>query len=157
MFSLAIPGWGQLDLQHLVLDYNGTLALDGALIPGVAEQLRAIHQLGVQLHVITADTNGTVVRACQGLPVDVHVHHGDAVALDKQRLVEQLGGNHTACVGNGRNDLLMFQAGALSICVLGGEGAFCPALAACHLAVTTITDALDLFLKPHRLRASLRG
>jgi hypothetical protein len=31
--ELAIPGFGTLRLEHLVLDYNGTLALDGRRCP----------------------------------------------------------------------------------------------------------------------------
>ena len=41
MISKTIPGFGALRLQHLVLDYNGTLALDGRLPPAVRPRLRA--------------------------------------------------------------------------------------------------------------------
>jgi soluble P-type ATPase len=33
MQSTQIPGFGELTLEHLVLDYNGTLAVDGLLLP----------------------------------------------------------------------------------------------------------------------------
>jgi len=42
MISKPIPGFGALRLQHLVLDYNGTLALDGRLLPAVRPRLRAL-------------------------------------------------------------------------------------------------------------------
>ena len=40
MIAHKIPGFGALRLEHLVLDYNGTLALDGRLLRGVGPRLR---------------------------------------------------------------------------------------------------------------------
>ena len=37
MIQLDIPGYGELRLQHLVLDVNGTIAAGGELVEGVAE------------------------------------------------------------------------------------------------------------------------
>ena len=38
MIDVAIPGYGRLALEHLVCDYNGTLARDG--LPGTGVSLR---------------------------------------------------------------------------------------------------------------------
>ena len=65
MIELQIPGWGHLEIQNLVLDFNGTLATDGTLIEGVAQQLCRLHEQGVNIYVITADTNGTVRKECE--------------------------------------------------------------------------------------------
>ena len=35
MIKVSIPGFKSLSLKYLVLDYNGTIAIDGALVPGV--------------------------------------------------------------------------------------------------------------------------
>jgi soluble P-type ATPase len=42
MLTIDIPGYGMLQLEHLVLDVNGTIAHDGALIPGVAEAVETL-------------------------------------------------------------------------------------------------------------------
>ena len=55
---LDIPGSSRMVLRHLVLDLNGTLALDGRLLPGVAEALLALKDL-LAVHIVTADTFGT--------------------------------------------------------------------------------------------------
>jgi len=55
--ELAIPGFGRLRLEHLVLDYNGTLALDGCPLPGVERRLKRLARW-LRIHVITADTFG---------------------------------------------------------------------------------------------------
>ena len=40
--TLCIPGGDVISLRHLVLDYNGTLAAGGKLLPGVAEHIDEI-------------------------------------------------------------------------------------------------------------------
>ena len=157
MIELTIPGWGEVRVAHLVLDYNGTLAKDGILLPGAGPRLEELHRRGVSLHIITADTNGTVAAQCAALPVEVLVFDGGAVAREKAALVERLGAAETAAVGNGRNDVEMLRAAGLSLAVMGDEGAFTGALLSAHLACRTIEEALDLLLLPHRLKASLRG
>jgi len=44
-----------------------------------------------------------------------------------------------------------------SICVIGKEGCCGALLQHCDILVTSIEDALDLLLKPQRLRATLRA
>ena len=51
----------------------------------------------------------------------------------------------------------MLRLAALGIAVLQAEGASAETLAAADLVVPCATDALDLFLHPRRLMASLRS
>ena len=51
--EISIPGFGELNLSYLVMDYNGTLAIDGILINGVKEALMTLSER-TQLHVLTA-------------------------------------------------------------------------------------------------------
>ena len=56
MLQFDIPGYGALRLEHLVLDYNGTLACDGILIEGARERLGALSN-ELKIHVLTARRN----------------------------------------------------------------------------------------------------
>lgn len=47
MLELEIPGWGEAAIENLVLDYNGTIALDGELLPGAAERIERIAAQGI--------------------------------------------------------------------------------------------------------------
>ena len=67
---IEIPGRRMLCLEHLVCDYNGTLALDGDLLPGVRESLVAL-AMRVQVHVIIADTFWLAKDRLAGSPVSV--------------------------------------------------------------------------------------
>jgi soluble P-type ATPase len=58
MIKIEIPGYGNQELMNLMLDLNGTLAVDGELINGVKERLNNLSEL-LDIYVVTADTFGT--------------------------------------------------------------------------------------------------
>ena len=74
MISIDIPGFGPLRLEHLVSDYNGTLAVDGQLLPGVADLLKQL-SASVRIHIITADTFGLARAQLEGLPLNPVIPH----------------------------------------------------------------------------------
>jgi soluble P-type ATPase len=156
MMAIDIPGYGRLQLDHLVMDFNGTLAVDGYMIDGVAARLEQLsHQMA--LHVVTADTFGRVHQATAALPCAVHILPLEHQAEGKRDFIHSLGVEGTVAIGNGRNDCLMLKAAALGIAVVLAEGAFGQTLAAADVVCTTILDALDLLSRPLRLTATLRG
>jgi soluble P-type ATPase len=155
MLKIDIPGDKPLHLIHLVLDYNGTLAADGVLLPGVAARLKTLAQ-HLKIHVITADTFGSVRDQVAGLPVKLAVIPPENQAQAKAAYLEALGPAHVAAIGNGKNDALMLKRAGLGIAVLQTEGAALAALAGAQVVNSNITDALDLLLHPDRLKATLR-
>ncbi len=150
-----IPGFGLLSLAHLVLDFNGTLALDGELLPGVSERLAELARR-LNIHIITADTFGTVAGIFRYTGYDVHVIGKGGEGAAKAAYVRELGTESCACVGNGRNDVPMLGEAALGMAVLQEEGAASAALAAADIVAPDINAALDLLLRPKRLIATLR-
>ena len=154
MLTISIPGREPLELSHLVLDYNGTIALDGQIIPGIAERLQQLSK-NLKISVITADTHGTAARRCEGLPLEVLTFPTTEVGAIKADHVRSLEGG-VVTIGNGFNDIPMSDAAGLSICVMESEGCCAALLSHCHFAVTSIHDALDLLLIPDRIRATLR-
>lgn len=156
MIAIDIPGYGALQLHHLVMDFNGTLAVDGHMVDGVADRLT---QLGnhLALHVITADTFGRVQQAASALPCKVHILPQQDQAEGKRDYVHNLGADGIVALGNGRNDRLMLMAAKLGIAVVLAEGAFGQTLSAADIVCTSIDSALDLLCKPLRLTATLRG
>jgi soluble P-type ATPase len=155
MIELKIPGGESLHLRRLLLDYNGTLARDGELLPGVAERLQALRE-HLELYVVTADTFGTVARQMEGSGVELIILESDDHTQEKRSVLERLRPDHTVAVGNGNNDELMLEYSILGIAILGDEGCALPTLKAAQLCCRSITDALDLLLFPKRLTATLR-
>ncbi len=156
MLDLDIPGRKPLVLKHLVLDYNGTLALDGEIRPGVMEQLYKLYSL-LDIHVLTADTHGTVRDKFAGTRVHMHIIAPDNQDLGKLEYIRNLGETECICVGNGRNDKLMLQNAALGISVLQEEGCNPGAAYASDVLTPHINAALQLILSKPRLIATLRN
>ncbi|MEA4855413.1 MAG: ATPase P [Solidesulfovibrio sp.] len=158
MALYAIPGQDPIEARHLVLDYNGTLAADGVLVPGVAERLRELalppHSLSV--HVVTADTVGTVRNQLDGLPCAVSVLGPEAQDEAKRNYLRSVGAQGAIAIGNGQNDCLMLAEAALGIAIVGEEGAAAQAVLAARVVCRDILSALDLLRNPQRLAATLR-
>ncbi len=155
MIAVDIPGQGTLELEHLVLDLNGTVALDGELLPGVAERLTAL-ATGLTIHLVTADTHGRAAETAGRMGARLARIAAGYEAGQKRALVERLEAERTVAIGNGANDADMLAAAALGIAVLGPEGLATVALRAADVAVVRIEEALDLLLYPQRLVATLR-
>jgi P-type E1-E2 ATPase len=155
MIQVSIPGWNTFELSQLVLDLNGTIALDGQVLPGVAERLAAL-SAELPIHLVTADTQGQAAQSAERLGLQLfRIVPGDE-ASQKLGLVEQLGSAQTVAIGNGANDARMLAAAVLGIAVLGPEGLATIALQSAEVVVGRIEDALDLLLWPQRLIATLR-
>jgi soluble P-type ATPase len=154
--DLSIPGFGDLRLRHLVLDYNGTLALDGELLPGALDALATL-QPAWEIHVVTGDTHGSARRTLAGAPFQLTILPQEGQAVAKLAYVENLGTASCVAVGNGRNDRLMLRSAAIGICLLQQEGASGEALFAADIVCRDILDALAMLGKPQRLIATLRS
>ena len=155
MIEVTIPGRGEFRLEHLVLDLNGTIALDGNIIEGVPERLELLREM-IDIVLITADTLGRAHELKKSLQVEIHkVNPGDE-KTQKLKLVQQLGKESTVSIGNGSNDASILKEAALGICVAGLEGTSAEAIASCDIMTPDINAALDLLIKPARLIATLR-
>ena len=143
---------GRTAFTRLVLDYTGTLSLDGALLPGVAERLEGL-ATDLRVTVLTADTFGTARGTLKNLPVEVRIIGN---GTEKAEAVSAMGPEEVIAIGNGRNDIPMVDVAGLSVAVLGPEGAAADLLACADVVTRNIGDALDLILHPLRLKATLR-
>lgn len=153
--TLSIPGVGTLSLQHLVLDFNGTIARDGQLMSNLD---RTLLQLTEQftVHVITADSGGTVKHELHNLPCALQIIQPGLEAQQKEEYVTRLGAEQVACIGNGANDRLMLKKAGLGIAVLEGEGSSVATILQADIVVRSIYDALGLLMVPQRIVATLR-
>lgn len=150
--EIAIPGRGALSLRHLVLDLNGTLAFDGRMIAGVSERL-AVLRARLTVQVLTAGTHGGLEECARDLGIPPRLV---STGEDKRDYLRALGAEGVVAMGNGANDVLMFEEAALAIAVLGTEGLCADALRAADVVVTDPCAGLDLLLHPARLVATLR-
>ena len=156
MIEIIVPGYRSLRLQHLVMDYNGTLAQDGHLLEGVRSRLKSLAGQ-LRLHMIMADTFGMARGQLTGLPCKLVILPVEEQAQGKLTYVDNLGRDQVAAIGNGRNDRLMLEVAALGIALIQGEGAAFETLSAADVIMPDIQSALDVLLFPKRLVATLRS
>ena len=155
MIELNIPGRGTIQLEHLVCDVNGTLAVDGQLHERLPRWM-ALLQDRLTIHLLTADTHGGQALIDQQLGlVATRIRPGDE-AQQKADYVQQLGAETVIAVGQGANDAGMLAAAAVGIALLSQEGLARETLLAADLVVPDIYAALELIEKPLRLVATLR-
>jgi P-type E1-E2 ATPase len=155
MIELKISGRGELRLQHLVSDVNGTLAVDGVLIDGLSKRIALLRDR-LSVHLLTADTHGRQAVIDEQLNLSaVRVKPGNEAA-QKADYVRNLGAESVIAIGQGANDSEMLKAAGLGICVMSSEGVAVETLLAADLVVPDILTALDLLDNPVRILASLR-
>lgn len=155
MIQVVIPGRRALNLEVLVLDFNGTLALDGQMFESVRESIRQLSPF-LEIHILTSDTFGTVEQQCAGLPVHVKSLESTDHTQEKLDYLLQFGSQEIVAIGNGANDRLMLEHANLGIAVIGFEGASIQTLQSADLVVNNIEDGFGLLLVTHRLKATLR-
>lgn len=155
MIELTIPGRGTLEIKHLVTDVNGTLAIDGILIEGIARQILALRDR-LEIHLLTADTHGKQSEIDRQLNLTaVRISKGSE-AQQKAEYIKKLGAESVIALGQGANDDAMLNEAAIGIAVMSPEGLAIEALNASDLLLPNTTNALDLLNKPVRMIASLR-
>ena len=147
-----VPGGKTIEIEHIVLDLNGTLSDHGSLIDGVVERVSHL-AADLELHLLTADTLGTAQRLGAELSVAVTAI---SAGSEKADIVRGLGPSRTIAIGNGRNDEAMLRLAVLGIAVLGREGAATSAVLAADIVCVSILDALDLLIDERALASTLR-
>lgn len=151
---IEIPNFKTLNIKHIVCDYNGTIAKDGIVLPEV-KALFEILSKTYTLHVITADTFGSVHQQLTHNGVQIKVLTSTEHTKEKADFLSELNGE-CAALGNGNNDSEMLKQAAVSIAILGDEGCAKNTLLQSDIICKNITDALSLFIHEKRLVATLR-
>ena len=152
---IEIPNYGILEIDNIVCDYNGTIAKDGEVLPGIKDIFLELSK-EFRLFVITADTFGSVKKQLEGYGVEIKILTSSDHTLEKAEFIDSMGAQSCAALGNGSNDRDMLERAALSIAVLGDEGCSIESMLRADVAVRNSMDGLSLFLEPKRLIATLR-
>lgn len=138
-----------------VCDFNGTIAKDGCLIKGVKEMIRTLSQR-YKIFILTSDTFGSVKEELKDSNVSLKILHSKDHSKEKASFITELGTENCAAIGNGNNDSSLLKNAKLSISILGDEGCSRDTLLNSDIICKDIIDALELFIHPKRLIATLR-
>lgn len=118
MISISIPGWGNMEIENIVLDLNGTIATDGKIPPGVKEKIKTFSK-DIKIYMLTADTQGTAIEKVKDMNLELIKIPEENSKETKLEFLRTLDLNATVAIGNGSNDQLILKEAALGIAVLG--------------------------------------
>lgn len=156
MILYEIPGRDNIEIENIVFDYNGTIAIDGKLIDRVKELINTLAK-DVEIYILTADTYGTVEKECKDINGKVLTFPKDNAGESKKEIVKKLGGQKTICLGNGYNDIPMFKEAILTIGIVEGEGASGKLLINADIVVRSIIEGINIMLNKNMVKATLRN
>jgi soluble P-type ATPase len=151
---IDIPGHPEpYDIETVILDLNGTLTDHGEIIEGVRERIAALFERGMRLVLFTGDTLGNGASVAKELNLEMRKTPDAQAKADEANALRP---ETCATIGNGRIDLELFKTVRLRLLVCQREGACPQLLDHADAFYTSINDALDAFLKPKGLIATMR-
>jgi soluble P-type ATPase len=154
MISIQRPGMESLDIHFVLIDFEGTLAMDGRVHPKAKDKVNLLSKR-VSITILTKSNREKVEETLRKMRAEIlYVTEGDS-SQQKLNALQRLGAHQTAVIGNGLDDVRIMEQAGLGMCVIGKEGASAEAMAKADLVVTHVLDALDFLLKPMRQRAIL--
>ena len=154
MISIERPGQGNLEIDFILIDFEGTLALDRRVHPKAKDKINLLSKR-TKIYILAKGEKEQVIEVLRKVKAEIiHFAVGD-VSAGKLNLLRQLGANRTVAIGNGQDDVLMVEEAALGICVISREGTAAETIQKADAVVSNILDALDFLLKPLRQKATL--
>jgi soluble P-type ATPase len=154
MILIQRPGEEPLEIEFILLDFEGTLVQDRRVHPKAKDKINLLSKR-TKIYVLTKGEEERIGEILKKLEVEmIYLKEGEA-SERKLDLLRQLGAKRSVAIGNGVDDAPMMEEAALGICILGKEGASAEVLKKADVIMTNIIDALDFLLKPLRQKATL--
>jgi soluble P-type ATPase len=154
MISIERPGQGNLEIEFILVDFDGTLASDRRVHPKAKDKINLLSKRS-KMYILTKEEKESAEEILKRVKAEtIYLKEGEA-SQQKLDLLRQLGATRTVAIGNGVDDLPMIEEAGLGIAVMGKEGTSSETMKKADLVFMNILDALDFLLKTLRQRATL--
>jgi soluble P-type ATPase len=154
MIHLQRPGQDPLEIEFIMLNFEGTLATDGRVHPKAKDKLNLLSKR-TRIFIFTTGEKESVSAVLRNVKAEVvYLREGDA-SRGKHDLLQQLEPHRAVAIGSGVSDIEMIQNSAFGIGVMSREGTLSEVIDKADLVFMTVVDALDFLLKPLRQRTVL--
>ncbi len=154
MIILQKPGGPHLEIESLLIDYEGTLAIDGRVHPKAKDKINLLSKR-INIYILAKGEKEKVEERLKNVKAEVLFLQEGETTRQKLELLKKVGPERALAIGNGLDDGPLLEEAGFSICVIGQEGASGKALQKADLIVTDIIHGLDFILKPLRQKATL--
>jgi soluble P-type ATPase len=171
MISIERPGQSTLEIEFILIDFEGTLASDRRVHPKAKDKINLLSKRTKIYILVNPPTppfnkggKGGILAKGEKEVIEERLKKTKAEIIysleqnssqQKLDLLRQLGPAKTVAIGNGVDDAPMIEEAGLGICVLGKEGTFSEAIKRADVVFLDILDALDFLLKPLRQKTTL--
>jgi soluble P-type ATPase len=154
MIFIERPGQGNLEIEFILIDFEGTLAFDRRVHPKAKDKINLLSRRA-KIYVLTKGEKEHAEEVLKKVKAEITYSMEGKSSQQKLDLLRQLGANRTVAIGNGLDDVPMIEEAGFGICVLGKEGTLSEAIKEADVVFMNILDALDFLLKPLRQKATL--
>ena len=154
MITVQKPGEQSLEIQFILIDFEGTLASDRRVHPKAKDKINLLSKR-TKIYILAKDEKELIEGVLRKVKAEIIYLKEGQCSVRKLDLLRDLGADQTVAIGNGADDVPLLGEARLGICVIGKEGASAEALKKADVVVTNILDALDFLLKPLRHKATL--
>ena len=154
MITIERPGQDNLEIEFLLIDFEGTLASDRRVHPKAKDKINLLSKR-TKIHILTKEGKEVVEETLRKVKAEIFYLTEGETSQQKLNLLHQLGATRTVAIGNGVDDAPMIEEAGLGICVIGKEGTSAETMKKANVVVLNILDALDFLLKPLRQKATL--
>jgi soluble P-type ATPase len=154
MIAIQRPGQSDLQIEFILIDFEGTLASDRRVHPKAKDKINLLSRR-TKIYILTEEEKERVEEVLRKVKAEIIYLTEGEPSQKKLDLLRQLGATRTAAVGNGADDGPMIEEAGLGVCVIGKEGASSEAVKNADVVFTDILDALDFLMKPLRQKATL--
>lgn len=154
MILIHRPGQNPLEIEYLLIDFEGTLATDRRINPKAKDKINLLSKK-TKIYIFVQTEKDIALKSLKNTKAEIIFVSEDKASEEKVNFIRQVKPENTVVIGNGKSDVHIIKESALSFCVTGREGAFKEALVNADIIVNDIIDALDFLLKPLRQKATL--
>jgi len=154
MIFIQRPGQEPLEIEFILIDFEGTLALDRRVHPKAKDKINLLSKR-TKIYILTKGEKEVVEETLRRVKAEIFYSREGETSQRKLDLLRQLGTTRSVVIGNGVDDAPMIEEAALGICVMGKEGTSIEAVKNADVVLSNVLDALDFLLKPLRQKATL--
>ena len=148
-----IPKGNSIEINNIVLDLNGTLAVKGVVSEKTKLLIKELKKLEYRIVLISGDIRGNAKTIAEELEIELFL---GSTSEEKANQMRFLNKENTAAIGNARIDIGTFKNSILSVATLQAEGIHTAILKHVDIIVPSIEDALNLFIEKKSLEGTLR-
>jgi soluble P-type ATPase len=154
MIAIQRPGQKPLEIEFILIDFEGTLASDRRVHPKAKDKINLLSKR-TKIYILTKGEKEVVEETLKKVKAEIFYLTEGETSQRKVDLLRQLGATRTVAIGNGVDDIPMIEEAGFGICVIGKEGTSVEAMKKADVVVSNVLDALDFLLKPLRQKATL--